>query len=207
MLIDLHIHSSFQKDSPLSPREIIARAKNTILDGLVFTDNGIYTDVADLKSYGEELGIVVLFGAEVHTDKGHMLVYLPDISLLGDIVRSSDEPVSVVELIKRVNGLGGAVVAAHPYKKDIDRPLGDGLFLVEGLTAIEVESGFTNSTANALAYEAASRLGIPMTGGSATKENLDNLGLYATLFAGRISNEKELVDKLKNARYYPVNIL
>jgi len=207
MLIDLHIHSSFQKDSPLSPREIIARAKNTILDGVVFTDNGIYTDVADLKSYGEELGIVVLFGAEVHTDKGHMLVYLPDISMLEDIVRSSDEPVSVVELIKRVNGLGGAVVAAHPYKKDIDRPLGDGLFLVEGLTAIEVESGFANSTANALAYEAASRLGIPMTGGSATKENLDNLGLYATLFAGRISNEKELVDKLKNARYYPVNIL
>jgi len=207
MLIDLHIHSNYQKDSPLSPKEIIARAKNTILDGIVFTDNAIYNDVDELKRYGEEVGIVVLFGAEVHSDKGHMLVYLPDISKFGDIIKPSDEPMSISDLVSMVNNLNGAVVAAHPYKKDVDRPLGDGLFTVEGLTAIEVESGFSDNTANILAYDAASRLGIPMTGGSATKDNFDHLGLYATLFSGRLTTEKELVDKLKNGRYYPVNIL
>ncbi|MCX7959357.1 MAG: PHP domain-containing protein [Deltaproteobacteria bacterium] len=203
MLIDLHIHSNRRKDSTLDPRDIIARAKNTILDGIVFTDGGYYEDANELKDYGLELGLIVLFGAEIHTDKGHMLIYLPEPERLNDF---SQDEYRISEIINRVNSLKGAIVAAHPYRKDIDKPLGDGLFNITGLTAIETESGFSDNTANMLAYDAASRLGIPMTGGSATRTDFENLGAYATLFSGKINNEKELVDKLLGSRYYPVTI-
>ncbi len=202
MLIDLHVHSNHNKNSSLDPREIIVRAKSTVLDGIVFTD-GYYEDAKDLKDYGSELGIVVLFGTEIHTDKGHMLIYLPDLNLLKEFKHGNFK---ISDLISRVNELKGAIVAAHPYRKDIENPLGDGLFNIEGLTAIETESGFSNSTGNMLAYDAAARLGIAMTGGSATSTDFDNLGAYATIFSGWINNEQELVDKLLNSRYYPVII-
>ncbi len=203
MLIDLHVHSNRRKDSTLEPREIIVRAKNTVLDGIVFTDDGYFEGADALREYGRELGLVVLFGAEVETEKGHMLIYLPEPSGLNEFCRTEHK---ISELVAKIKELNGAVIAAHPYKKDIDRPLGDGLFNIEGLTAIETESSFSDNTANMLAYDAASRLGISMTGGSATRTDFENLGAYATLFSGKINNEKELVDKLLHSRYYPVTI-
>ncbi|MCX7944620.1 MAG: PHP domain-containing protein [Deltaproteobacteria bacterium] len=203
MFLDLHVHSNRAKGSNLDPYEIVARAKNTILDGVVFTDEGYSENDIKLRDYGRELGLIVLFGKEVRTDKGHMLIYLPDPVRLNEL--SGDE-FKINEVIKIVRSMGGAIVAAHPYKKDIDKPLGDGLFSVEGLTAIETESGFSDNTANMLAYEAASRLGLPMVGGSATKDDFENLGVYATLFAGKVGDEQGLVDKLLNSRYYPVTI-
>ncbi len=203
MLIDLHIHSNHRKDSNLEAKEIIARAKNTVLDGIVFTDDGYYEDAQELKEYGLELGLIVLFGAEIYTDKGHMLIYLPDPKGLAQFCGSEQK---ISEITDKINSMGGAIIAAHPYKKDIEKPLGDGLFNIHGLTAIETESGFSDNTANMLAYDAAVRLGIQMVGGSATKTDYENLGAYATIFAGRISTEEELVDKLRNSRYYPVTI-
>lgn len=203
MLIDLHVHSKHLNGSSLEPKEIIARLKNTPVDGLVFTNSGYHNDYEELRNYGKELGVVVLFGAEVTTDKGNMLIYLPKPE---DLTHFNGANFSIDETIKMVNDLQGAIVAAHPYRKDIDKPLGDGLFNIEGLTAIEVESGYSDPTANMLAYDAAVRLGIPMTGGSATKNDFENLGAYATIFYSNINTEAELVDKLKNSRYYPVTI-
>lgn len=203
MIIDLHVHLCKEKDYLIDPHEIIARAKNTILDGIVFIVNEINEDMIKLKDYGNELGLVILFGTEVHTDKGHMLVYLPDIEILKGFFKFEGK---VEDLINKVNASNGVVVAAHPYAKNIDRPLGDGLFNIQGLTAIETESGYSDKTANMLAYDAAARLGISMIGGSATKEDLEKLGSIATLFAGKIKDERELVDKLKNSRYYPVAV-
>lgn len=203
MLIDLHIHSNRRGDSPLDPREIIARAKNTVLDGIVFTDSGYNNDDIELKNYGKELGLIVLFGAELHTDKGHMLVYLPEPYRLNEL---RDTKYKIKDVLNIVKELRGVVVAAHPYSKDIENPLGDALFNIEGITAIETECGFSDNTANMLAYDAASRLGINMTAGSAIKDSFENLGAYATLFSGIIKDEQELVDKLLNTRYYPVRI-
>ncbi|MGB9599528.1 MAG: PHP domain-containing protein [Myxococcota bacterium] len=203
MLIDLHVHSNHTRDSPLEPKEIIARVKNTLLDGLVFTDDGYYDDSEGLKEYGREIGVVVLFGAEIHTNRGHMLIYLPEPKTL---IKFKEENLSIDRAIQMVNEFGGAIVAAHPYCKDVDITPGDGLFNIEGLTAIEVESGYSDKTANMLAYDAALRLGVPMTAGSATKTDFENLGGYATIFSGKINSEKELVDKLRNSRYYPVTI-
>lgn len=206
MLLDLHVHLRHLTDSPLEIRDIIARTRKTLLDGVVLTDDGYYEDIEELKGYAQDVGVVLLFGAEIHTDKGHMLIYLPDLLMLKRYSNRPQEGVPINALVKQVTTDGGAIVAAHPYKKDIDRPLGDGLFNVEGLTAIEVESGFADNTATMLAYDAAERLGVPMTGGSATKTDFENLGVYATLFAGRISTEEDLVNKLKKGRYYPVVI-
>ncbi len=203
MLLDLHIHSNRRKDSRFEPEDIIARAKNTLLDGIVFTDDGYFNNAKELKKFGLELGLVVLFGAEIKTDRGHMLIYLSDPEDLAQFCKSEQ---NLPELISRINEMKGAIIATHPYKKDVEKTLGDGLFNIQGLTAIETECGYADNTANMLAYDAAIRLGVQMTGGSATSTDFENLGLYATLFSGKIHFEEELVDKLRNSRYYPVTI-
>ena len=102
--------------------------------------------------------------------------------------------------------LGGAVVAAHPYDKSVERPSGDFIFTLDGLSAVEGLNARRKGPTNDLAVEAADHMNLPCTGGSGALESLDELGKAATLFKEPVASEADLVRQLRAGTVFCVAI-
>jgi predicted metal-dependent phosphoesterase TrpH len=208
MLIDLHVHSHHTRGCTLAPRDVLRRAKEVGLDGVVFTDLNTLDGLEEIRAAGREQGILALTGVEVATDRGHYLCYFPDPAkvpappqIFGGVT-----PWPVREVLQKVRDLGGVVVAAHPYDKSIERPSGDFIFTLDGLSAIEGLNGRRKPAANDLAVEAADHMNLPCVAGSDTTGSLDELGKAATLFREPVTCEAELVAQIRAATVYAVAI-
>ena len=115
-------------------------------------------------------------------------------------------PWPVREVLRRVNELGGAVVAAHPYDKTVDRPSGDAIFTLDGLSAVEGLNAERKGPANDLAMEAADHMNLPCTGASGAKASLDEIGKAATLFKDPVRSERDVVTQLRAGSVFCVAI-
>ncbi len=199
MLIDLHVHSRHTRGGTLEPRDVLAAARAAGLDGVAFTDLDTLDGLPDVRAASRETGVLALVGAEVATDKGHYLCFFPQpeqVPALPQLLGAAT-PWPVREVLARVRALGGAVVAAHPYDKTIDRAGGDIIFTLDGLSAIEGLHGRKKGPANDLAVEAADHLNLPCVGGSGALDALAQLGTAATLFRDPVTCEADLVAQLR----------
>ncbi len=197
MLIDVHVHSHHSPGCSLAPREVVRRAREVGLDGVVFTDINSLEGLEEIRAAGREERFLALCGVELVTDHGHYLCYVPQ----PDAVPAPPQlfgatPWPARDVVRRVRELGGAVVAAHPYDKSVAHPSGDFIFLLEGLCAVEGLMARRAGPANDLAVEAADHLSLPCVGGSGAHPTLDDLGKAATLFREPVSSEAELVRQL-----------
>ena len=201
MKFDLHIHESkHSKDSRLDLEQIVQEAKAFGLDGIAITDH----DVLGLREQARFLSalhdLMIFVGVEVATTQGDILVFgvdeLPS-------AKEADRLAPQV-LIDYVNERGGATIAAHPYR-DNGRGLGDSIFALSGLTAIEGYNGRTSSNHNAQAMEAALKLGVPVTGGSDAHKP-GEVGAYATQVDAAVHTEKDLIRALKLGQCHPVSL-
>jgi len=52
MLIDLHVHSHHTRGCSLSPRDVVRRAKEAGLDGVVFTDLNTLDGLEEIRAAG-----------------------------------------------------------------------------------------------------------------------------------------------------------
>ncbi len=207
MLIDLHVHSRHTPGCPLSPLDAVRRAREAGLDGLVFTDMNSMDGLAEIREAARTEGFLALCGAEIATDRGHYLAYFPDpekVPALPQIFGTPPWPVQ--EVIAKVTSMGGAVVAAHPYDRSIERPGGDVLFSLDGISAVEGLDARRKPAANDLAVEAADHMGLPCVGGSGARESLGEIGKAATLFRDLVRTEADLVAQLKSGTVFSVAI-
>jgi predicted metal-dependent phosphoesterase TrpH len=198
MLIDLHVHSHHTRGCSLVPRDLVRRAREAGLDGIVLTDVNTLEGLEEIRAAGREEGLLALCGVELTTDRGHYLCYFPDparVPAPPQVFGSTPWPVR--DVLRRVGELGGVAVAAHPYDKTIERPSGDVIFTLEGLSAIEGLNARRKGSANDLAVEAADHMGLPCIGASGAVDSLDEIGKAATLFREVISNEADLVAQIK----------
>ncbi|HEX7622808.1 MAG TPA: PHP domain-containing protein, partial [Anaeromyxobacteraceae bacterium] len=207
MLIDVHVHSHHSPGCTLAPRDIVRRAKEAGLDGVVVTDLNTLEGSAEVRAAGRELGLVALCGAEFVTDHGHYLCYFPE----PDRVPAPPQmfgttPWPVHEVVRRVREMGGAVVAAHPYDKSVERPSGDFIFTLDGLAALQGLCARKRGPANDLAIEAADHMTLPCVGGSGAHETLDDIGKAATLFRAPVASEADLVRQLLAGHVFCVSI-
>ncbi|HEX8908816.1 MAG TPA: PHP domain-containing protein [Anaeromyxobacteraceae bacterium] len=197
MLIDLHVHSHHSPGGALAPRDIVRRAKVAGLDGVVVTDVNTLDGLEEVRAAGREEGLLALVGAELVTDHGHYLCYFPEPSRVPAPPQMfGTTPWRVREVVQRVRDLGGAVVAAHPYDKTVERPSGDFIFTLEGLTAVEGLCARRKGPANDLAVEAADHMSLPCVGGSGAHDVLEDVGKAATLFREPVASEVDLVRQL-----------
>ena len=207
MLIDVHVHSHHSPGCNLAPRDIVRRAKEAGLDGVVVTDLNTLEGLAEVRAAGREEGLVALCGAELVTDHGHYLCYFPE----PDRVPAPPQmfgatPWPVHEVLQRVRSMGGAVVAAHPYDKGVERPSGDFIFTLDGLAALQGLCARKRGPANDLAIEAADHMTLPCVGGSGAHEALDDIGKAATLFRVPVASEADLVRQLLAGHVFCVSI-
>jgi hypothetical protein len=200
MLIDLHVHVG---PRGLAPGAVLERARAVKLDGVVLVGDGAF------PAPPEGSGPVRVFSAaEVATDRGHYLVFLPrpaELPALDEVFGPRGERGwAVRDVLARCDALGGAVVAAHPYDNETRPAGGDILYTLRQLTAIEAVNGERGYGIAGPALEAADTLGLPCVGGSDAREDPDDVGRAATLFARPIEDEIALIEALRSGSCWPV---
>ena len=207
MLIDLHVHSRHTPGCSLSPLDVVRRAREAGLDGVAFTDMNTLEGLPEIREAGKAEGFLALCGVEIATDRGHYLAFFPEpgkVAAPPQIFGTPPWPVQ--DVIAKVVSMGGAVVAAHPYDRSIERPGGDVLFTLDGISAVEGLDGRRKPVTNDLAVEAADHMGLPCVGGSGAKDSLGEIGRAATLFREPVRTEADLVAQLKAGTVFSVAI-
>jgi len=208
MLIDLHVHSHHTRGCTLAPRDLLRRAKELGLDGVAITDLNTLDGLEEVRAAGREEGILALVGVEIATDRGHYLCFFPDPAKVPapPQIFGSATPWSAREVLEKVRELGGVAIAAHPYDKSIERPSGDFIFTLDGLSAIEGLNARRKGPANDLAVEAADHMSLPCVAGSDAHASLDEIGKAATLFRDVVETEADVVAQIRASTVYAVAI-
>jgi len=198
MKLDPHVHSMFSYDSRTLPERVVRKAVRLGLDGIVITEHNSYSASAAWEDV-ERGELLILRAVEYNAREGHLLIY----------GIASDEYISEIrkpltEIIRIANGEGWALVAPHPFK-DAEIALGEALSGAPGVDAIELNSYCTDEE-NQRAIAGASRLGLPLIGGSDAHVH-NRIGRFHTVFESEIRNMEQLVTELKGGNYRPVRLL
>lgn len=210
MLIDLHCHSRYSRECTLDPEAVSRRAAEAHLDGVCFTEINTLEGLPAIQALRPHSPVRLFVGLEVVTDHGHYLCFFPEPEKIPQPPQmwggQSDRPWPAREVVAHVGSLGGAVIAAHPYDREIPFPAGDFIFTLPGVTAIESYNAGLGAAANELAAEAADHLRLPCVAGSGARSSLDGIGTAFTLFKREVATEAELVAALKSGQVWPVTV-
>jgi len=208
MLIDLHVHGPQTRGCTLQPAQALAAAKALGLDGVLFADLHSMEGLEAYRAAGREAGLLALVGLEVAADHGHYLCIFPVPAQVPAPAQlfGSATPWKAQEVVSRVLSLGGAVVAAHPYDRAIERPAGDLLFTLEGLSAVQARHARHAGSHDDLAVEAADHLNLPCVGGSGALGGPAEVGRAATLFRDPVRSEADVVAQLRAGTAWCVEV-
>lgn len=192
MMIDLHCHSKYSHDNHLEPAELIERAIKSGLNGVCFTEHFSFDSSWPIERMSHPAGFLVLRGVEVSTDSGHLLVYGVEDDSWNRWGRNNY--LNLVKVLDSVHALGGICIPAHPFRGW--ESLGEKIFSIPGLDAIETHNGVNDRHQNQPAVEAAWKLGLPATGGSDCHQ-LFQVGRAYTEFDNPIETMADLIREIK----------
>jgi hypothetical protein len=208
MILDLHAHSDASEDSraPLETYLKWLQRKRDLLpiDGIVLTEHRQWNPRADYRALEDRYGILVLRGAEVETDYGHVLVY----GVNDDMTRRFDFAnvrLPAQEVIGEVARLGGVAAPCHPGRPTIGLcehyehkpPL-------EGVVAVEALNGGSRKGENERVQAVIDRYGYRAFGGS-DAHLVSLIGICATEFEDEVRTVEDLVAALQHGRYRPID--
>ena len=210
MLIDLHNHTwPRSHDSVLEPKDLAERAKSAGLDGICLTEHDALWPAEEAAKIAEEVGMAVIPGCEVSTDQGHILAWGMEKYVFGMH--------RVERLAEHVNEHGGALVFAHPYRRQIawkDNP-DEWATAIERATrnvavphvvALEVLNGRGKERENRFSIDLARELGMPGTAGT-DSHAVHDIGKVATWFeTDAIETWQDLVRELKAGNFCAVDM-
>ena len=215
-IFDLHIHTTKgSADSNLSPEDLILEAERLGLRGLCLTEHSGPWDRHEFERFASRHNVVLVRAMEADTDMGHMLAFGLD--------RYQSGFHRAAELCRAARAGGGFVVSAHPFRGVLGKHMRERPYLYRSLpdeplpiipedaldhpvfklaNAIEVVNGGTADEENDFALEVATRLKMPVTGGS-DAHSTHGLGRYVTAFEDEIQNEAEFLNALRSGKYFP----
>jgi predicted metal-dependent phosphoesterase TrpH len=114
MKFDHHLHTArHSPDSSIDPYQLIARAREIGLDGVVITEHDYQWQDDELSELAARAAPLRVFsGAEISAREGHFLVYgLPSLD-------EAEPGITLAELLRVVRAHKAAIVAAHPFRWD-----------------------------------------------------------------------------------------
>lgn len=210
MFIDLHVQSRYSSQGSLEPEEIMLRAKSVGLDGVCLTEDRPLRDWAELQKLAQIHEFQLFGGRLIISDHGHLLFYPQNIEDLIDEhifpYNQDGQPIAFTELVQKAKQLKGILASAHPYHLNIQHPMGDRLFQVKGIDALEVRNAQFSELINDFALEASYHLKLQGIAGSGTRDNLNTLGKVATLFRQKITSQHELIEAIRAGEIWPTLI-
>lgn len=210
MLIDLHSHTwPRSHDSVLNPDDLIVRAKQGGLDAIVFTEHDTVWDFKSIEELRAKHNFLVLAGVEISTDDGHILAFGIDKYVFG-MHRSK-------ELASYVERADGALVAAHPYRRQMpwfsrnDEEYRNALEKAsrnpayQYVQALEEWNGRGSDKENEFSERLCDMMKLPGTAGT-DSHSISDVGKCATYFEAEIHDERELITALKSGAYHAVDL-
>ena len=210
MLIDLHTHTrALSWDSDLDLDELIERSRKAGLDGVCLTEHDFFWDGDAVARAAERHGFVVIPGVEINTEVGHFLCFGIDRYVYG-MHRWQ-------ELAEHVREAGGAMVAAHPYRRQLPAADEAHAQYAEWLekasrnpayaacAAIEQINGRGKPAENGFAARVGEAVGLPGVAGSDAHQ-LSDIGSCATEFERRVGGLDQLIEELRAGRFRPVRL-
>lgn len=210
MLIDLHCHTwPLSDDSFLSPDDLIAGAKAAGLDGVCLTEHDFFWEAERVQALAEKHDFLVLPGVELNTEDGHVLVFGLERYVYGMH--------RLQELARLVEEAGGAIVAAHPYRRQLPFQVKDEAAYQEALAraagnpayrcvcGIEEINGRGSALENRFAAELRARLGLPGCAGSDAHDRA-GVACCATRFERPIGGLRDLIGELRAGRFGTVDL-
>jgi len=159
MKIDLHCHTYYSDDGASSPEQIIKHALKKGLDGVAITDHETTGAWEEALNIGSELGIKIILGEEIKTNKGDILALF-----IKDQINGKGKDAKWV--INEIKKQGGIVIIPHPYH-DIEKfkdNLIDYIGLIDGIEVFNGRLPFTMPDKKAFTF--AQKNNLAMTAGS-----------------------------------------
>jgi predicted metal-dependent phosphoesterase TrpH len=209
MIIDLHAHSDASEDSraPLETYLKWLQRKRDLLpiDGIVLTEHRQWDAHADYRALEDQYGILILRGAEVETDYGHVLLY----GVTDEMTRRfdfADVRLPAQEVISEVARMGGVAAPCHPGRPTIGlcEHYAAGKPPLEGVVAVEALNGGSRKGENERVHELIERYGYGAFGGS-DAHLVSLIGICATELDDEVRTTEDLVTALKGGRYRPLD--
>lgn len=190
---DLHVHSKYSGDNDSEPEDIIESAIEVGLDGIAFTEHYSYEASEYIAALQEKYQkwISIIRGVEFSAREGHCLVFGVNTD------KALQKNASIEHIIDVVDALGGITIPAHPYRGS--EGIGDRIFRLPKLMAIEGYNGCNIHAFNHQSIEAAAKLGICFTGGSDAHLATD-VGSCYTIFK-EPATQDNIVNLLKKGQF------
>jgi predicted metal-dependent phosphoesterase TrpH len=202
---DLHLHTEIYSDcSFIDPPALIQRAAGVGLQGIALTEHGMrWPDgkFDELRKLAEPRGLILINGQEILASsfrngmEGEFLVF--------GAGKSITETLPARELVERVHGEGGIIIAAHPYKpsrggRQHYYGAGDRVYELD-LDALELYHPGHDDPALGKVRKAMECLGLPGTG-SSDAHKVFEVGSFVTLFENEILGEADFIREIRDGK-------
>ena len=205
--LDLHAHSTDASDDAGATVEgylkwcMVRKKQGYKIDGFVLTEHRTFDHDLSYASIADKYGLLVLKGAEIETDIGHMLAFGLNKEFTNHF-DLSDVHLSHSKILDSLENLGGIAIPAHAGRPSIGMAeyIEKGLVALDKIIAIESSNGGSNNEENAKAVSIANEYNFKTVGGS-DSHFVSSIGKCVTAFEDQITNEVDLVNALRNGVY------
>ncbi len=193
MKIDLHCHTYYSHDAVSSPEQIIRQALKKGLDGVAITDHETTAGWEEALNVGSELGIKIVLGEEIKTNKGDVLALFIKERIDG---KNKDARWVINEIKKQ----GGIAIIPHPchgterFKDDLKKYLD----IIDGIEVFNGRLPF--SLPDKMALDFAKKNNLAMTAGSDAHYYRGVGKVYTEC---RVETLEEFKNALINKKSYP----
>jgi predicted metal-dependent phosphoesterase TrpH len=104
IIADLHVHTTYSKDSLITPKDLVYYAKKRGLNAVAVTD---HNQLDGAYKIAKETDFLIIPGMEVSSSDGHIVA----LNVHELIPRGLSAPATV----ERIHEAGGVAIACHPY--------------------------------------------------------------------------------------------
>ena len=194
----------------MSVDELIEGSKSLGLDAICLTDHDAFWTTEQIDDLSNSHNFLIIPGCEINTEAGHVLVFG---------LSKYEFGMHKAEFLQAcVDKAGGAMIAAHPYRRRfieepaekpgvreemLERAGGDEFFqMCQGLEAL---NGRGLSIQNQFSLDLGGMLSVSMTAGS-DAHKVEQIGTVATEFERPVSCLADLIKELRAGRFHPVDL-
>jgi predicted metal-dependent phosphoesterase TrpH len=101
---DLHVHTTYSKDSMITPKDLIYYAKKRGLNAVAVTD---HNQLDGAYKIAKETDFLIIPGMEVSSSDGHIVAL--------NVRELIPRGFSATETVELIHKAGGVAIACHPY--------------------------------------------------------------------------------------------
>jgi hypothetical protein len=199
VLIDFHV-----RPQETTPAELAAAAKAAGLDGVAITDRHSTARLDAYLDALEELDLMAIGGVELALEHG-TLAFIP--AELSDAFYETNwapegapfwEAAAAKALVDKFDGI---VLVSHPFNRDLGFAMGDRVYDLRGLGAVETRVGIGGVSWDTLADQLASTLQLARLG--SCSGDAKRIGCAATVMP-ECEEQGDVIAALKAGKAFPV---